>query len=544
MSKLNAAAVAAMVAAAFVAGCLLATTPHFGPYVTNVTGTSAEVLWVTPKDAASSQVVVAQGPNAAIKVKTTTQRVDSRMETLHIAKVTGLAAGKSYDYMMQFNPPFQTVGSRSGNFRTDPGPDADAPLHFAVYGDTRTYPDRHKLVATALDKEGPLDFVVQSGDLVADGRKWPLWKKQFFDPAQEMLRHTTIWPVLGNHEYDGILAQQLFDFPKSYHSIDFGNVHFVLLNSELKPGKADPEMLAWLEKDLAASKATWKLVSYHRPTFDVITHRTTFGQRDLLPVLQRGGVDIVMNGHTHNYQRFRPIGDPGQKPVIFCVSAGGGAPNYAVNPGPILEKAYSGLNYCVFDVKGNTLEMTAKYPDGKTLDHLKLVKTDGMYQKEVMDRAISTDFARQAAFLLTGFFAHSPTPPAPGQLFPLFISPLSFPEGAEVEVGMADIGTPKPGEIINGVWTIPPVKLTGFKATPGVDEDHTGGAVFTPLVMMVRAPADVHFTDKGALEPPIRISVTVHYKGQTYTNHNTGVYFRTLTLKSWQAQRDAWAISR
>src|ERR1019366_4541092 len=95
-----------------------------------------------------------------------------------------------------------------------------------------------------------------SGDLCTNGPIWPLWKKEFFDPARELLRSAALWPALGNHERDGDLCSALFDLPGKYYSFDYGNLHIAAIDSELA-GKnvVDPDMLAWLEKDLTASKA-------------------------------------------------------------------------------------------------------------------------------------------------------------------------------------------------------------------------------------------------------------------------------------------------
>jgi hypothetical protein len=529
---------AALLAIPLLLAACSGTTLHFGPYVTAVTPTSATILWVTPQNAAPSKVVVESGAMTSI----TTEKIPDQKETLHVAKVTGLEPGKPYNYMLLFKPPFNTVTSRAGTFRAAPDEaHANDPIRFAVYGDTRTYPDRHRWVANAMYADGPLDFVVQSGDLVANGAKWNLWKKYYFDPGQELFRHTAMYPALGNHEMDGVLCQQLFDLPRSYYSFDFGNVHVVCLNSEIKPPKVDRDMCDWLARDLAASKAEWKIVSYHRPTFDTVYHRTTWGQEDLLPIFERGGVDIVMSGHTHNYQRFRPIvSAPGRKPILFFVSAGGGAPTYPINPSPILEKAYAGLHYCLFDVAGNKLQITAKYPNGKILDHVSLVKENGNYQKEITDREITVKYAREAAFLESGFFAHSPRPPEPGQPLPLLISRLSFPEGAQVEVASAAPVTPRPGELPTGTWTIRPTTLTGFKAHAGLDEDHNpDDLTYDPVVVLAYPPPDLHFTARGQPDPPVRVSLKVTFQGKTFTTLNTGVYFRTFTIRSWKAQRAA-----
>ena len=369
----------------------------FGPYCTDVTPSSAKVLWVMEPGEDAISTFTFGDPGAAVYEQS--KAIYGQPQMLHVAHITGIEAGKEYTYKLAVAQKDKPLTQIAGQFQTAPPADSTAPLRFVIYGDTRTFPLRHHEIAEAVAAEKNVAFIALSGDLCGDGSRFPLWKKEFFDPAADLLSHTVCWPGRGNHERDGVLFNMLFDMPRSYYSFDYGNVHFVEIDSdmaELVPGelhnnKADPALLLWLEKDLAASKATWKIVEYHRPTFDAITHRATWGQTDLLPILEKGGVDMVFNGHTHNYQRFCPIGSETGHPIIFVVSAGGGAPNYPINDSPILEKAYSGIHYCVLDVSGNTLEMTAKLPGGSVLDHLKLVKNaDGTFQKDVMDQAVTT----------------------------------------------------------------------------------------------------------------------------------------------------------
>ena len=101
-----------------------------------------------------------------------------------------------------------------------------------------------------------------------------------------------------------------------------------------------------------------------------------------------------------------------------------------------------------------------------------LAKTNGMYQKEVMDKAVTDTYARDTSFLLTGLYARSKTPPVPGESFKLKISPDSFPEGAVVEITSANPRPDDPDELVpHGNWTIQPITLTGWTGHAGVDEN-------------------------------------------------------------------------
>ena len=120
----------------------------------------------------------------------------------------------------------------------------------------------------------------------------------------------------------------------------------------------------WLEKDLAQSHATWKIVSYHRPTFDIITHRTTWGQSDIRPIMEKGGVDIVFAGHTHNYQPLRPHRCASRdKNRSSSSSAPAAAPptTPSTPPPSSLEKAHQGASTTASSPSPETIsKMTAK----------------------------------------------------------------------------------------------------------------------------------------------------------------------------------------
>jgi acid phosphatase type 7 len=370
-----------------------------GPYVTQAGDRSARVLWVGKAGAAAACEVLAEpnDPAAQIEMKVLPLN-DVEGVALHEAVLAGLPADRAVRYRV-------TCGADqvAGSFRTFPPPGATAEFRFFVYGDSRSNPDSHKAVIQAMAAEPSAAFVVHTGDFVSGGDDWGAWQEDFFDPAATLLRRTTFWPVRGNHEGGGMYFRQLFDQPPGRvgYSFDCGNLHFAIVDQYSLPfaWPSDPNRMAtiaeWLRKDLSGSKAEWKLVAYHEPTYNVGGHGSSWGRDDVLPVLETCGVDMVLAGHSHLYERFRPIGPKGGKPVIHVVTGGGGADLYSPRESKLLEASESCLHYCSFRVKDNELEMWARTPDGREIDHLKLVKTAGAYQKEIMDRALSDEEAEK-----------------------------------------------------------------------------------------------------------------------------------------------------
>jgi hypothetical protein len=98
-------------------------------------------------------------------------------------------------------------------------------------------------------------------------------------------------------------------FPRmANYSFDYGDAHFLCLDSNVYVDPTDPDLQAWIESDLAGTDASWKFVVYHHPAFNVGNeHFAEQQMRVLAPLFEKHGVAIVFNGHEHNYQRTRPI---------------------------------------------------------------------------------------------------------------------------------------------------------------------------------------------------------------------------------------------
>lgn len=92
------------------------------------------------------------------------------------------------------------------------------------------------------------------------------------------------------------------------YSFDHGNVHILCLDANVYVYPFEQELLKWIETDLKNSQATWKLVAFHHPGFNSSNaHYNAQWMHALSPVFERRRVDMVLNGHVHNYQRSRPL---------------------------------------------------------------------------------------------------------------------------------------------------------------------------------------------------------------------------------------------
>ena len=127
-------------------------------------------------------------------------------------------------------------------------------------------------------------------------------------------RHRTrTRPTPGNHDYDTNNAVPYYAYfganageaSKGYYSYDLGTWHIVALNSNLTADAAAVQE-QWLREDLAAHKTLCTLAYWHHPVFSSGGHGNGHRMRTIWPVLYEFGVDVVVNGHDHDYERFAP----------------------------------------------------------------------------------------------------------------------------------------------------------------------------------------------------------------------------------------------
>jgi len=328
-----------------------------GPYAVNVGPRSATIMWIVERGQAS----VGLAPD----------KMSQAVPLLRAEKIllTGLKPGTQYFY--------QSFAGEAGkgSFRTAPvGPSA---FQFVVYGDTRTRHDVHRAVIAAVLKYAKPDFVMQTGDLVANADSAELWPI-FFDAERELLRRAAYFPALGNHEHN---SKNYYDFmdARPYYSFDWGTAHFAVINSDIANVSASQierdafwqEQTHWLEADLQNAKtADFRFVFAHHPPMTAVERRQSNNPHitALEPMFEKYGVAAAFFGHDHNYQHYKKNG------VQYFITGGGGAPLYDVNKPPegITIKVESTENFVVVNVDGKKAHVEARKPSGDTLDSAEL----------------------------------------------------------------------------------------------------------------------------------------------------------------------------
>jgi predicted phosphodiesterase len=290
-----------------------------------------------------------------------------------------------------------------------------------VYGRGRAAEYRDHFFSYYNSEEVPLmrrvPFLGVPGNHDVPFREWPdsaayfaYWSQPLNGPALKAGDASAAPVTAGVH--DALVAAAGPAFPRmGSFSFDYGKVHWTVLDSNVYADWDSPKLRAWLEADLSAARgADWRIVALHHPLFQ--SSRSHFDDqwlRPLSPLLEKYGVDLVLAGHVHNYQRtaplrFKPakIGLRGQpvdgvftvdeafdgktvtraRGIVHVVTGAGGAELY--DPWQTDAKASwqawtrtfisDRYSFTVLDVVGKTLKLRQLDTEGRELDAITLTK--------------------------------------------------------------------------------------------------------------------------------------------------------------------------
>lgn len=315
---------------------------------------------------------------------------------LHTARVTNLKAGTEYEYRV-------SVGKRQSawkEFKTEPESTSFKAL---IFGDSQSvnYKEWAKTAQKAWENNADTAFFINMGDLVDNGqdeRQWNAW----FDAATNLLAAMPIVPVMGNHEtysLDWKMATpdyylSLFALPANgpagleryAYSYDYGDVHFIVLNTQLNELRDwYPDLLekqkVWLEKDLSQTQKPWKIVLMHRGIWE----HPFNGPLDeigntFVPVFDKYHVDLAFTAHVHSYARTAALKNGRQDPsgAIYITTGRSGDRVWDKSPQkPVDEFYYNPLdmpNYLVLEASRNTLKIAAFKQNGEPIDQTEIKK--------------------------------------------------------------------------------------------------------------------------------------------------------------------------
>lgn len=402
-----------------------------GPYLQTMTTNSVTLRWRTTTPLPS---LVAYGTSAQ---QLTGQAGDSTPKTEHAVTIGGLDANTRYFYALM-NGAESISGGADHSFVTFPV--SAKPTRLWAIGDSGSATPQARAVYDqylAMAGSRHTDVWLMLGDNAYGVGTDAEYQQAVFDMYPELLRQTAVWSTMGNHEtYSNDPNGQhayfnIFNFPTAgqaggvpsgtehYYSFDHGNIHIICLDSEESGRTPGSPMLTWLEQDLAANTKDWTIAMWHSPPYTKGSHDSdnTFDstgrmqdmRANIVPILESHGVDLVLCGHSHNYERSflmeghygfsdtltpamfvdagsgrvdetgayeKPISGPNaNRGTVYIVAGSSGWATFVTGRHPVMHTALLEMGSLVLDIDGDRLDAKFLRETGTIDDYFTILKT-------------------------------------------------------------------------------------------------------------------------------------------------------------------------
>jgi uncharacterized protein (TIGR03437 family) len=408
----------------------------------------------------------------------------------HVAEITELRAATQYFYRVLADGLLLEADGLA--FRTAPASDG---FLFLAIGDSGMGTPEQSLVASRMARE-PAALLIHTGDVAYPIGSFATYQAYYFEVYRELMSRIPFFPSLGNHDVEGDLGiayKSVHSLPSAgvpdghaghYYSFDWGAAHFVALDSTLLLHETAVRMqLQWLERDLQRTRKPWRIAYWHHPPYDPVrgegAEARTARER-ALPILERYGVQLVLNGHAHAYERTKPM--LGYREVedglgiTYVTTGGGGASLHGTRPGGVFAVSESIHHYVAVEVQATRLVVRATSATGDEVDSFTISPKPS---------ASSATVVNTASFLPAL---------APGSLITVFGQNLAFGERAATAV-------PLPRELAGARLSISDRDLPLTLVSPG--------QINAQLPFAVPETATLRITNaNGVVEVPLRVSET------------------------------------
>jgi predicted phosphodiesterase len=360
------------------------------------TAQSLELLWQTNNTVATWSVELqanGQWIKAPVPTATFITIANTTAHVVYRAALTGLVSGSTFTYRVLQNGKVVFISQAQAPKA------ANQAQRFVVFGDIGAGTKEAKEIANGV-YNAKADIILVPGDIVYDNgtiadyktKFWPIYNALKADSVGvPLMRSIPFVGAVGNHDADSRYLDKQPDALAYYHywdqplngptskegsaitpvlkgsaankkafyegagnryptmanfSFNYGNAHWTVLDADTYVDWTDSVLVNWVKQDLASSKdMQWHFVLYHHPGFSSsLDHFEQQQMRLLAPVFEQGKVDVVFNGHVHNYQRSYPmLFAPVKKGVLIV----GGKDNKTVRGRVVvgkwtLDKAFDG----------------------------------------------------------------------------------------------------------------------------------------------------------------------------------------------------------
>jgi 3',5'-cyclic AMP phosphodiesterase CpdA len=247
-------------------------------------------------------------------------------------------------------------------YRHLPTPD----LHVGVVGDIGDSGNRLDATGRAMaviDRTSPYQVLLLLGDNVYPSGDPSELPNTVFEPFAALLDHAQLLAILGNHdvkEGHGPAQMRALGMPGRWWSREVDDTLVVGLDSN---DVGNLRQRRFLERRLAESSARWKIVALHHPPYSAgYQGSSTEARRAFAPLFERYGVQLVLSGHDHDYQRSKRING-----VTYVVS-GAAAGTRRTGEESFTAESFSWHHFLDLDIYADRIVGRAVNQDGRVAD--------------------------------------------------------------------------------------------------------------------------------------------------------------------------------
>jgi 3',5'-cyclic AMP phosphodiesterase CpdA len=242
-------------------------------------------------------------------------------------------------------------------------------VRFVVIGDNGTGESAQYEVAGRMEayrKVVGYDFVTMMGDNIYGGHKPKDFEQKFEIPYKPLLdAGVKFYACLGNHDDSNETLYKPFNMNgQRYYSFKKGDVQFFVLDSNYM----DSAQLDWIDRQLSSSSAKWKIAYFHHPLYsDGRFHGPDLDLRkQLMPLFEKYGLNVVLSGHDHVYERFKP-----EEGIYFFLVGNSGQLRYRnlrQGSGIMAAGFDTDCSFMIVEISGDKLYFQTISRTGQTVD--------------------------------------------------------------------------------------------------------------------------------------------------------------------------------
>jgi hypothetical protein len=294
-------------------------------------------------------------------------RVDAGSGIAHVARLARLTPGKRYAYTVRAGP----VVLARGTFRAAPA--RAARFTFAVVGDFGSGTANETAVASMIESWQP-DFVLTVGDNAYPLGAAGLLDRDIFGPYAAVMRRSAWFPALGNHDVKADGGKpELAAFHslgnERWYRFTWGNAGVVVLDSDVSVAPGSPQLR--FARSALARPSCFRFAAWHHPPWEPPGRPISPGlRRNIVPLVEKDGVQVVFEGHLHAYTRSRP-----RHGVLYVTVGTGGAElsrdagDLTIPSARVVQGRFGALRV---DVAGRTARFRYQTVDGAVRDDFRL----------------------------------------------------------------------------------------------------------------------------------------------------------------------------